>query len=192
MRGIFSVMLFLILFSVQAQSLYPYASSDDHPFGQPNPDAPEQIKDFAGMIGTCECKSVSRISQTAWADTVSMVWTYRYIMNGWAVQDETLKADGKHSGSIRQYNADSSKWYVHYYASATASPVLSVWEGNKQTNGNILLYKDQLAPNGFEGYFRITFHNITSAGYNWTGEWVDKTETVIYPTWRIFCRRKSG
>lgn len=30
-------------------------------------------------------------------------------MNGMAVQDETLKIDKAHSGSIRQFNTDSSK-----------------------------------------------------------------------------------
>ena len=85
-------------------------------------------------------------------------------MNGMAVQDETLKEDGKHSGSIRQYNADSVKWYVHYYSSSSATSTLSSWEGNKMENGNIVLYRDQPAPNGTPGFYRLTFSNNLEKG----------------------------
>nr|WP_321225133.1 hypothetical protein [uncultured Psychroserpens sp.] len=102
---------------------------------------------------------------------------------------ETLKTDGNHSGSIRQFNADSSKWYVHYYASASPTSTLSTWEGNTSKNGNIVLYKDQKAPNGTDGFSRLTFYDINDKGYKWIGEWVDKTETTTYAFWKIECVR---
>ena len=110
-------------------------------------------------------------------------------MNGLAVQDETLKEDGVYSGSIRQYNADSSRWYVHYYTTAAKVPTLPAWEGNKNQSGEIVLYRPQTAPNGMEGMFRLTFSNISETGYDWTGAWVDPSETIEYPTWKIFCQR---
>lgn len=168
---------------------YDYEASKKHPYGQPNPEASEQIKDFAPMIGKCDCKSVTRKQDGSWAEAVDMVWTFKYIMNGKAVQDETLKADGAHSGSIRQFIADSSRWFVHYYSSNSPSTVLSVWEGNKK-DGKITLYRDQKAPNGMEGYFRLTFYDMSKTGYKWIGEWVDKTEKIVYPTWKIDCTRK--
>ena len=64
-----------------------------------------------------------------------------------AVQDETLKSDGKHSGSIRQYLP------------------------------------------GMEGLFRLTFYDITNNGFKWIGEWVNKDETIEYPTWKIDCKK---
>ena len=181
--------LFIIAHSLQAQ--YQYEPSVENPFGKLNPEAPEQTADFAPLIGTCTCKSVSRIDQNTWADTVMMDWTFKYIMNGMAVQDETLKEDGIHSGSIRQYNADSAKWYVHYYSTSSATPTLSSWEGNKRENGNIVLYRDQPAPNGMPGFYRLTFSNISEMGFNWAGEWVNKAETFTYPTWSILCRRNG-
>ncbi len=168
---------------------YSYEVSAENPFGKLNPEAPPQTGDFAELIGTCECKSVTRIDQNNWADTVSMSWTFKYIMNGWAVQDETLKEDGGHSGSIRQYNSDSSSWYVHYYASTTPTTTLSSWEGNREAEGNMVLYRDQKAPNGWDGDYRLTFSDISESGFNWAGEWVSKDRTIIYPTWRIFCEK---
>ena len=170
---------------------YAYEPSDKFPFGQLNPEAPKQTADFEPLIGTCTCKSITRLDQNTWADTVIMDWTFKYIMNGMAVQDQTLKEDDLHSGSIRQFNEDSARWYVHYYSSSSATPTLSVWEGNPNEKGEIILYKDQKAPNGMDGFYKIVFSNITKKGFHWTGSWVDPTETFIYPTWRILCLKKE-
>jgi len=180
-----SLLLLLISYSLSAQ--YEYEPTAEFPYGRMNPKAPQELADFAPMIGTCDCKSVSRIDPNNWADTVQMTWTFKYIMNGMAVQDETWKMDGTYAGSIRQYNADSSRWYVHYYTTAGAVPSLPSWEGNQNENGNIVLYRPQQAPNGMNGYFRLLFYNITNDGYDWVGAWVNEDETIVYPTWKIFC-----
>ena len=185
------LLILLLLLSTGLWAQYLYEASPEYPFGRPNPAAPEQVKDFAPMIGICDCKSVSRNQDQSWADTVDMAWRFRYIMNGMAVQDETLKADNQHSGSIRQYNADSARWYVHYYSSNFASPTLSSWEGNVREDGKIMPYRDQVAPNGMEGWFRLTFYNMSPKGFNWIGEWVDKAEQIVYPTWKIYCTKRN-
>ena len=183
--------LILLLISFSAFSQYKNEPSEKFPFGKAHPEAPEQIKDFEPLIGSCDCKSTSRKPDGTWADTVEMKWLFKYIMDGKAVQDETLKADGAHSGSIRQFSADSSAWYVHYYSSNSPTTKLSTWKGNKK-DGNIILYKDQKAPNGTDGFFRLTFYDITKSGYKWIGEWTDKTEKIVYPTWKIDCKREEN
>lgn len=179
-------LFFFCTFSMFSQ--YEYEPSEALPYGKANPEAPEQIKDFEPMIGECDCKSFSRKQDGSWAEPIDMIWRFKYIMNGMAVQDETLKADGKNSGSIRQFNADSSKWYVHYYATSGIPKTLPAWEGKKE-DGKIALYKEQKAPNGTDGFFRLTFYDISKSGYKWIGEWVDKTETVVYATWKIECKK---
>ena len=87
---------------------YDYEPSNDNPYGLPHPDAPAEIMDYQPMIGICDCTSVARNQDGTWKDAEKMTWEFKYIMNGKAVQDQTLKADGGHSGSIRQYIADSS------------------------------------------------------------------------------------
>ena len=167
-----------------------YEPSKENPYGLPNPNAPTEIKDYQPMIGVCDCKSIRRGSAGNWADSVDMTWEFKYIMNGTGVQDQTIKVDGIHSGSIRQYNADSSKWYVHYYSSASATPTLSSWEGGK-IGDNIILYKEQKAPNGMDGFYKITFKDITENGFNWLGEWVTLDESFKYPTWKIYCKKRK-
>lgn len=172
-------------------SQYENEPSKEFPFGKAHPDAPQELKDFQTLIGKSNCKSSSRNQDGSWAEAIDMLWTFKYIMNGKGVQDETLKSDGGHSGSIRQFNADSSKWYVHYYSSNGIPKNLPSWEGTKSEDGNIVLYRDQKAPNGTEGWFRLTFYDINESGYKWVGEWVDKTEKVVYPTWNIECLKSD-
>ncbi len=175
---------------VYAQDLYQYRSSDVYPFGQPHPDAPKEITDYGPLIGISDCKSIARISPTDWADTIAMEWHFKYIMNGWGVQDETYKTDGVHSGSIRQYNADSAQWYVTYYSSSTATPSLTTWAGDPRDGGDFILYAPQKAPNGMDGFFKIRFSEISNKGFKWEGAWVDPAEAINYATWKIYCKKR--
>lgn len=185
------VNLFLLLITLSVFSQFEYDANKKNPFGKYNPKAPPQVQDYKDLIGKCNCTSESRNQDGTWAKPVKMTWEWKYIMNGMAVQDKTLKEDGKHSGSIRQFNTDSLKWYVHYYSSNAASPTLGSWAGKKTQKGNIVLYKKQKAPNGTEGFSRLTFYDIDKKGYKWIGEWVDKTEKVKFPFWKITCTRKD-
>tara|TARA_R100000935_G_C2842059_1_gene171973 strand:+ start:19019 stop:19591 length:573 start_codon:yes stop_codon:yes gene_type:complete len=171
-----------------AQNSYEYAAGPSQPFGKLNPSAPAETADYAPLIGMCNCTSTARKPDQTWAEPQQMTWTFKYIMNGFAVQDETLKEDGSHSGSIRQFVADSTRWYVHYYSNAAPTPVLSAWEGGKRGD-SIVLYRKQKAPNGTDGFYRITFNNISEKGFNWLGEWIDTTETFTFPTWKIVCTK---
>jgi hypothetical protein len=171
---------------------YNFEPSQENPFGKLNPNAPHQVGDFAPLIGSSNCESMSRKADGSWNDAVSMIWNWKYIMNGYAVQDETLKEDGIHSGSIRQFNADSSKWYVHYYTNSSAVQTLPSWEGSKRENDTISLYREQQAPNGMDGFYRLTFYDISAETFEWIGEWVSPDESITYPTWKISCTKMDS
>lgn len=141
------------------------------------------------MIGVSDCLSQTRNKDNSWADEESIIWTFKYIQNGMAVQDETLKPDNKHSGSLRQYSVDSARWYVHYYSNPPSAS-LSIWEGNLKED-KIILYNEQKAPNGTEGFYKITFSEISASGFNWLGEWVNKNESFKLPTWKITCKKRK-
>lgn len=191
MKYIIALLTFLTLLSSNVMSQYDYEPNEKQLFGKLNPAAPPQTANFEPLMGISTCKSQSRAADGSWNKEINMLWKWKYVMNGMAVQDETLKEDGFHSGSIRQFNADSAKWYVHYYASATPLPSLPTWEGAKVTDKKIVLYKEQKAPNGVDGYFRLTFSEISVKSFNWIGEWVNTDETFAFPTWKITCIKKQ-
>lgn len=188
MTKAFTTLFVLVPLFVAAQD-FPYNPSTQNPYGLLNPKAPKQTADFKELIGSSQCQSVARIDQNTWADTVQMIWDFKYIMNGYAVQDETFKFDDSFAGSIRQYSQDSARWFVHYYSTTgSPTPVLSAWEGNRDGD-KIVLYREQAAPNGMEGFYKITFSDISDKGFNWLGEWVDRAESFSYPTWKIYCKK---
>ena len=183
------ILCLLICSTLTSHAQYLYEASEDFPYGRPHPEAPSALKDYRDLIGSCDCFSMSRKADGTWSDRESMVWRFAYIMNGMAIQDQTLKEGGIHSGSIRQFNADSSKWYVHYYSNRSATKTLSSWEGGPKKD-SLVLYREQKAPNGKDGFYRIVFSNISNKGFDWVGAWVDPTETIVFPTWKIKCRKR--
>ena len=185
------ILISLILSTLFVAAQYDYASSEKNPFGLLNPDAPKQTADYQDLIGDCNCSSQRKKPDGTWGEPVDMIWRWKYIMNGMAVQDETFKSDGIHSGSIRQYNKDSLRWYVHFYSAIAPIQKLPTWEGNRNEGGNIVLFMNQKAPNGLDGFSRLTFYDIDKDGYKWIGEWVDVSETVVFPFWKIECVRNE-
>lgn len=191
----FSILIIIFvlgLSNAKAQNQkYDYTASANNPYGKLNPEAPKELADYAPLIGKSECNSFSKQQDGTWADPVKMYWVFKYIMNGTAVQDETLKMDNSHSGSIRQFNADSSKWYVHYFASQAPTARLSAWEGEggRKMGEEIVLYMPQKAPNGMDGFYKIRFHDISEASFNWVGAWTSVTENFKHETWKIECKK---
>ncbi len=186
------LVLLLCGITLVAQTKFPtdYEPSEAHPYGQLNPEAPPQAADFDPMIGTCICQSVSRNPDGTWQDTLSMLWKFKYIMNGTAVQDEVWRENGLYAGSIRQYHPDSARWVVTYFSNPGVSTSPGVWQGNLEGD-EIILYKEQQAPNGMDGASRLTFYDMSDEGFSWKGEWVDASGTIVYPFWQIFCRRQK-
>lgn len=190
MKPLYLLLLLALSLNANAQNK-EYEPDDQYPYGRLNPTAPEATGDFGPMIGLCDCISVNRNPDGTWQDSLKMEWRFKYIMNGTAVQDEVWRENGMMAGSLRQYNADSARWYVSYYSNASIPASLPAWSGAKNDDGNIVLYKDQTAPNGMEGFSRLTFQNITSGGFDWKGEWVSKDESIVYPFWTISCIRRA-
>jgi hypothetical protein len=186
-----TILLLFASISVYGQlDLTMYEPSDKAPYGRPNPNMPEAFLDFQPMIGTCSCKSLRRNPDGNWQDTLSMVWKFKYIMNGTAVQDESW-GDGKtFASSIRQYNQDSAKWVVTFFSYPSNSTNPSTWLVSKNEFNNIVLNTPQTAPNGMEGLSQLTFFDISESGFNWKGEWISLDGSFVYPFWTIWCTKK--
>ncbi len=181
------LLIILAWSSTNLLAQFEYEPSEDYPFGRVHPQAPQQLSDFQPLIGESKCESITRTPDQSWNAPHEMIWKFKYIMNGMAVQDEVLRTELPNAGSIRQFNADSSAWYVHYYSAVGAPVTLPSWEGNKNEEGKIILYREQKAPNGLDGFYKITFFDISDDHFEWLGEWVDPTEAIKFPTWKISC-----
>ena len=191
MKTILLLSVLLLIYGALAAQPGQYEPSDKNPFGLKNPDAPPQLSDYDKLIGTSICKSINRNLEGVWQDTVSMKWTFRYIMDGTAIEDVTIKDDGAHGMSIRQYRPDSAKWYVTYFSRNNPPNVASVWSGNATESGEILLEKNQSAPNGLKGISQLKFSKINEEGFNWEGSWIGIDTAIVFPFWRIHCVKKS-
>ena len=66
-----------------------YEPSETFPFGRPNHVLKEQSMAFDLVIGSCDCRSLTRNTDQSWGDTTNLRWNFKYILNGTAVQDET-------------------------------------------------------------------------------------------------------
>lgn len=181
---------FIFVTQLQAQDLGPNDASKEFPFGRPNSAAPNEIKDYEKLIGLCDCTTIRRNPDQSWGDTTSMVWEWKYILNGTAVQDISYKGDGSASSSIRQYNSDSTAWYVTFFSNNVVSPIQRTWKGGTEENGNIVLFLPQKAPNGMDGFSRLTFQNITDEGFEWRGEWIDSSDQFKMLFWSIDCKKR--
>lgn len=186
----FITLLLLFPISLFAQKMTNYSPSIENPYGLINPNAPKEVADYKKLIGICDCLSYRKDSDRKWGEPKKMTWTFKYILNGMAVQDETIKEDGNHTGSIRQFVADSAKWYVHWYSQNTPPTQLPTWKGNKQGD-SIVLYKDQKAPNGMDGFSRLIFSEISNEGFTWNGVWTDTSESIEFPFWKIECKKRN-
>ncbi len=174
-------LFFVTNLSAQEKSLGPYDS--------PHADAPVQLADYADLIGKCECQSHRRNPDGTWKEPVKMIWRFKYVLGGFGVQDESWKEDGTYGGSLRQFNADSTKWVVTYFSSSSVAIPTSHWTGAPRKGNEIVLYRPQAAPNGMDGFSRLKFYDIEKDSFKWVGEWVDKNETITYPFWKIDCKR---
>ncbi len=188
MRLLVIMALFAFAYDLHAQG--EYEPSSEFPFGRLNPEAPKEVGDWEQLIGQSSCLSISRNPDGTWQDTVKMVWVFKYVLDGTSVQDLTFKEDGKHATSMRQYIPDSAKWYVTYFSRFSPSAAPGVWAGRRQENGDIVLFQDQLAPNGMEGKSQLTFANISDSGFDWFGAWVSIDNTITWPFWNIHCKRE--
>ena len=185
----------LVLIAITAWSFHAccqqgkYEGSIENPYGLLNPNAPVEVGDYADLIGRSSCHSIKRNPDGSWQDTVRMVWTFKYILDGFAVQDYSIKDDGTHTSSIRQYQPDSARWYVTFFPKINPPANPGVWSGNKEDNGDIVLYKPHPLPNGTSGTSRLTFKDISSESFNWVGEWISLDKNIQFPFWKLHCQK---
>lgn len=163
-----------------------YEPSKQFPFGRPNPKAPAELRQFAFMVGQCDCVDSIRNASTKnqWQSR-NRVWDGKYIMNGTAIQDGQ-SSDKLNSLNIRVYDPKTKQWMVTFIANPTYNS--GVWKGKKEGE-KMIMRKAFTTSNGVKGESRLTFYNISKQGFSWKGEFVSDDGTIVYAFWKIHCKK---
>jgi hypothetical protein len=91
---------------------HPPADAD---FGKLNPDAPAETAQYGFLVGEWSCKTrFLRIDGSSEYITGEATWTGRFILDGWAIQDDwvSVRPDGStfHGTNIRSFDVETGKW----------------------------------------------------------------------------------
>ncbi len=163
-----------------------YDPNDEYPFGRKNPAAPVELSQFHFMVGQNDCEE-QRLNNVSgeWVAGIRS-WDAHYYMNGYAIRDGGASATST-NGNIRIFDPSEKQWNVTFFSMPAYSS--GVWKGVKE-GGNIVLKQAQKAPGtDFDGFSTLTFSNISAAGFDWSGEWISEDGSVVFPFWRVQCRK---
>jgi len=165
-----------------------YEPSSEHPFGRPNPEAPEQLVQFAFMIGKNDCSEERLNNATGDWDSSTRTWDAYYYMNGNAIRD-TGRSGGATNGNIRIFDRGAQEWAVTFFSQPTYGT--GVWRGGMEGDRMVLKLPQKAPGTDLDGFSRLTFSNISASGFNWDGEWVSADGSVVFPFWRIRCTKRG-
>ena len=87
--------------------------SGSQEFGSLNPAAPPETAEFSFVIGEWACTTRGMRPDGSIQEGLPATWTFHYILDGWAIQDEWVQeqADGSvsHGMNIRSFNPRTRK-----------------------------------------------------------------------------------
>jgi len=151
-------------------------------FGMPNTRAPRELVTFDFLVGAWECESNVRAPDGS-VRTRPATWVGRYILDGYAIADEfrQLGPAGEVAmlgQTFRAFNPDSKTWVMKWLDALDATWLDLGPEdlgGVTVRNGTITYWHGR--PRGRSGrlfplqsVFRVTFSDITEAGFRWRSE----------------------
>lgn len=169
--------------SMQGTPDFRYEPSPAFPHGRPHPEAPEELADFAFMIGSFICHDARRLPDGRMQE-FDAVWSARYFLNGHAIQDQYW-AQGFYTSNLRQFDESEGVWRVHYVSEPGFTT--GVWSGTREGDA-ITLTREIARPDGSVVVSRLTFSNISDDGFNWRGE-SDLPDGSSVTGWTSDCTR---
>lgn len=186
------MLLSFVSFSVSAQPRaggMEYDPSPANPFGLPNPAAPQQIAQFAFIIGKSDCTEERLNNATGEWQSSARTWDGHYIMNGFGIFDSGKSASSANS-NIRVYDESRGQWQVTFFAMPSYSS--SVWKGGLESENMVLKQPQQAPGTSLDGFSTLTFSNISNQGFEWSGEWISEDGSIVFPFWRVSCKKRAS
>jgi len=161
-----------------APAAAPSAAEAGFAPGQINPDAPPETAQFGRLAGIWDVDMAIRQDDGSWpkpGEGLKAEWRFRYILDGWAVQDDWIappsevpveKGPRQLGTNIRIYDPAAGKWRIAWISNTqkTLSTLEAVAEG-EQAERMVLTGKH---PSGHTQ--RVTFFDIGEDHFEWTLE----------------------
>lgn len=166
---------------VEAMTPRVHEPNPSRTFGQPNPNAPKELTQFAFLIGEYTC--VDELTDTDGNTTrLDARWSGKYILNGYGIQDSYWN-ESFSTTNIRVYSEPESKWQVSYFREPKGQS--GTWVGAAEDSDVVLRRSFEWNDQTVES--RLTFTNITLTGFDWTSEYI--SDEIQYANWTSSCQR---
>jgi hypothetical protein len=152
----------------------------DGGFGQRHPAAPEELEQFGRLAGIWEATQEMRRQDGSWAVVGPALWTWRYTLGGFAVQDLWYQAEEELPSylgnlkrdyllsALRTIDVRSQTWKIAWTANGMGQvpgddfgTMEAKWDGTQMVL--------TAPPNDF-GLQRVTFHDIRADSFSWLSE----------------------
>ncbi len=146
----------------------------DPGFGEPHPEAPPELSQFAFLAGRWRCEARVRLDGGGW-QAFDATWRGRYILDGRAIEDEYRMTDA--SGKLvvlglnfRVYDAARRQWSIKWLNALTGAwtDLGSPEEGGVRFDGQSISYVMR-EPMAEHAYTRATYTNISRSRFTWIG-----------------------
>ena len=171
----------------------------DGPWGSPHPDAPEELSQFAFMVGRHECtQPMQGVNPKNPQQQVEgkMLWLAYYALDGRAIRDEYYGMTNN-GEQTRAYDKYAKEWWVTY-ATVPASvslvaepkPHRGSFTAQQQKNGDMVMTSKSRDNVGTKFDKTITFYNINKDGFEWRSDKVYSDKVVN--TSNMSCKKVAG
>lgn len=165
------------------------------PFGQVHPAAPEETAQFSFLIGEWSC-SIRRMQKDGTlGQPTAATWTGRYILDGWAIQDEWISTDAQgklsHGMNVRSFNQETSKWDNRWLASGSLRWLS--FQSEQLGDRMVMTSEPRHDAKGRPFLSRNVFHDISNDAWRWRQDRsFDGGETWLEGVAVIEARLKEG
>lgn len=155
---------------------------NEQEYGKPNPNAPQELSQFAFLIGKCRCDAKLKLENGEW-ENLQATWTGRYILDGYVIEDEFRMT--KPTGellvlgiNLRSFDVKKKTWTMKWLNAVAGTWVdLGPDElGGVRADGRSISYSFK-EPIGSHAFTRATYGNFSENHFTWRGEISDDGKT---------------
>ena len=153
-------------------------------FGQVHPDAPPETRQFGRLVGVWRTEQEVRKQDGSWVPQPSGLWIWKYILDGFAIQDLWYQRKGEVpaftgvSGrpylltGLRIFDLKSGQWKVGWAANGGGRSPGADWGvlTAKQHDGQLILTGPPVESPQGRARQRVVFSDFTASSFRWTSE----------------------